>query len=57
MLKANSGRKAAVLAGLAALAFAHPAPAQGVSFAGKKIDMYIGSAPGGGPGGGRLSRP
>jgi hypothetical protein len=48
MLKSNPGRKAAILAGLAALVFAQPAPAQEVSFAGKKIDMYIGSAPGGG---------
>jgi tripartite-type tricarboxylate transporter receptor subunit TctC len=48
MLKSNSGRKAAILAGLAALAFVLPAQAQNVSFAGKKIDMYIGSAPGGG---------
>lgn len=48
MLKVNSGRKAAVLAGLAAFAFAHPATAEDVSFAGKKIDMFIGSSPGGG---------
>ena len=48
MLKVNSGRKAAVLAGLAAFAFAHPATAQEVSFAGKKIEMFIGSSPGGG---------
>jgi hypothetical protein len=48
MLRANSGRTAAILAGLAALAFTHPAQAQAVSFAGKKVDMYIGSSPGGG---------
>jgi tripartite-type tricarboxylate transporter receptor subunit TctC len=48
MLKSNSGRNAAVLACLAALAFDQPAQAQAVSFAGKKIDMYIGSSPGGG---------
>ena len=48
MLKSNLRRKAAVLAGLAAFAFAPPAPAQEVSFAGKKVDMYIGSSPGGG---------
>src|SRR5687767_1361194 len=48
MLKVKCGRRAAVLAGLAALAFALPAKAQEVSFAGKKIDMYIGSSPGGG---------
>src|ERR1700752_2328813 len=48
MGKANSGRTAAILAGLAALVFPHPPQAQDVSFAGKKIDMYIGSSPGGG---------
>lgn len=48
MVIANSGRTAAILAGLAALVFTHPAQAQAVSFAGKKIDMYIGSSPGGG---------
>ncbi len=48
MLKSISGRKAAVMAGLAAIALALPASAQEVSFAGKKVDMYIGSSPGGG---------
>ena len=48
MLKANYCRKAVVMTGLAALAFAVPASAQDVSFAGKKIEMFIGSAPGGG---------
>src|SRR3954451_4791443 len=48
MVKSNSAGTAALLAGLAAFALAVPAAAQDVSFAGKKIDMYIGSAPGGG---------
>jgi hypothetical protein len=48
MLMSKTGRKAAVMAGLAALAFVLPAKAQEVSFAGKKVDMIIGSAPGGG---------
>ena len=48
MLKSGYGRKAAVMAGLAAFAFALSAYAQEVSFAGKKIDMNIGSSPGGG---------
>jgi tripartite-type tricarboxylate transporter receptor subunit TctC len=50
MLKSRfSFKAAAVLAGLAAtIAFASAAQAEAVSFAGKKIDLYIGSAPGGG---------
>jgi tripartite-type tricarboxylate transporter receptor subunit TctC len=48
MLTSTSGRKAAAVAVLAGLVFAFPAKAQDVSFAGKKVDMYIGSAPGGG---------
>src|SRR6185295_11800494 len=48
MVTSKSAGKAALLAGLAGFAFAVPAAAQDVSFAGKKIDMVIGSAPGGG---------
>lgn len=48
MVKSHSFGKAAVLAGLALLVAAAPARAEEISFAGKKIDMIIGSAPGGG---------
>jgi len=48
MVTSKSAGKAALLAGLAGFAFAASAAAQDVSFAGKKIDMIIGSAPGGG---------
>src|SRR4249919_2630069 len=48
MLKSNCAGRAAILTGLAALVFVAPAAAEDVSFAGKKIDMIIGSAPGGG---------
>jgi tripartite-type tricarboxylate transporter receptor subunit TctC len=48
MLKSTFAREAAGVAAFAGLLFAFPAAAQEVSFAGKKIDMYIGSSPGGG---------
>jgi tripartite-type tricarboxylate transporter receptor subunit TctC len=48
MLNSNSGRRAAAVAVLAGLVSVFPANAQEVSFAGKKIEMYIGSSPGGG---------
>ncbi len=48
MLQWHFDRKAAVLAGFAAFLLAASAGAQEVSFAGKKIEMFIGSAPGGG---------
>src|SRR5262249_53111467 len=48
MMRSKCSGRAAILAGLAAFAFVLPCAAQEVSFAGKKIDMIIGSAPGGG---------
>ena len=47
MLTSTVIREAAAAA-FAGLLLAYPATAQEVSFAGKKIDMYIGSSPGGG---------
>ncbi|MGH8514394.1 MAG: Bug family tripartite tricarboxylate transporter substrate binding protein, partial [Gammaproteobacteria bacterium] len=48
MLTSTVIREAAAAAALAGHLLAYPAAAQEVSFAGKKIDMYIGSSPGGG---------
>jgi len=48
MLRLNLRREAVALTAFAALVFVHPAGAEEVSFAGKKIEMVIGSAPGGG---------
>ena len=48
MLTSTVIREAAAAAAFAGLLLSYPAAAQEVSFAGKKIDMYIGSSPGGG---------
>lgn len=48
MLKSTFAREAASVASLAGLLLALPTAAQDVSFAGKKVEMYIGSSPGGG---------
>jgi tripartite-type tricarboxylate transporter receptor subunit TctC len=48
MLRLNFRREAVALTAFAALVFVHPVAAEEISFAGKKIDMIIGSAPGGG---------
>lgn len=48
MLKSAFTRETAAVAAFAGLLSVCPAAAQEVSFAGKKIDMYIGSSPGGG---------
>jgi tripartite-type tricarboxylate transporter receptor subunit TctC len=48
MLRSTFAREIAAAAAFAGFLCVAPAPAQEVSFAGKKIDMYIGSSPGGG---------